>query len=144
MSSTFSFLCLGHDPAIETSRLIHGSRDVRDEATALSLLPEHRAEHPRCDLLLARYSGGLVELICPPSLEVGETRHGGSYHPHGPDRVDAKWLRLLWAACSYPTPRELVLQNTVDAFNATCWNWARLSRLGYVLGVQDYPGTELP
>ncbi len=141
MSSTFSVLCLGHDPAIET---IHAARDVRDLDTALSLLPAQRVEHPRCDLLIARYSGGLVELICPPSTEIGETRHSGTYHPHGPERIEARWLRLLWAACSYPTPREPELQAAVDAFAVTCWAWPRISRLGYVLGVKNHPGVELP
>lgn len=143
MSSTFSFLCLGHDPAIETDRLTHGSRDVRDLDTALSLLPAQRAEHPHCDLLIARYSGGLVEVICPPS-EIGETRHGGTWHPHGPKQVEVRWLRLLWAACSYPTPREPQLQQAVDGFAHGCWNWGRIARLGYVLGVKNHPETELP
>lgn len=142
MSSTFSFLCLGHDPAIETDRLIHGSRDVKDVDTALGLLPAQRAEHPRCDLLIARYSGGLVELVCPPSTEIGE-RHS-RYHPHGPERIEARWLRLLWAACSYPAPREPELQAAVDAFAVTCWTWPRISRLGYVLGVKNHLGVELP
>ena len=144
MSSAFSFLCLGHDPAIETDRLIHGSRDVKDVDTALSLLPAQRAEHPRCDLLIARYSGGLVEVICPPSTEIGETRHSAAYHPHGPTTVEARWLRLLWAACSYPVPRKPQLQEAVDGFARGCWNWGRIARLGYVLGVNNQPGVELP
>lgn len=144
MSSTFSIVCLGHDPAIETDRLTHNARDVRDLDAALGLLPAQRTEHPRCDLLIARYSGDLVEVICPPSAEPGETRHSGIYHPHGPSGIEAKWLRLLWASCAYPAPREPELQAAVDAFAATCWSWPRISRLGYVLGIKNHPGSELP
>lgn len=144
MSSRYSLLCLSHDPAIETELHDESRRsDVHDLDTALQLLPAQRAHHPLCDLLIARYSGGLVELICPPSSENGNPNHA-PFHPHGPERIGAVWLRLLWAACSYPTPREPELQAAVDAFAVTCWTWGRISRLGYVLGVKNHLGVELP
>lgn len=137
MSSRFSYLCLSHDPAIEAELYDEAHRsEVRDLALALQLLPAQRTHHPTCDLVLARYSGGLIELICPPSSEAGNPNHG-PYHPNRETKADARWLRLLWAACTYPTPREPVLQQAVDSFATTCWSWGRVARLGHVLGAQS-------
>lgn len=137
MSSRFSYLCLSHEPAIESELYDEARRgETRDLDTALQLLPAQRVHHPTCDLILARYSGGLVELICPPSSEAGNPNHG-PYHPNVPTQVDAAWLRLLWAACSHSTPREPALQRAVDSFARTCWTWGRVARLGNVLGMQE-------
>lgn len=129
MSSTWSILCASHEPAIEIADC-GGS-------------PEHAIErcaapppaHAGCDLLIARYSGGLVEIGCPPSRRLpGSQRHVGSWHPHDAQWVDADWLRLFAAAIEAGGYSD-ALDAAVARATRACWTPQRIARLASVLEV---------
>lgn len=88
MSSLFSAVCLAHDPAIDIGPEYGQLPELLDAWT------HHTGgftQHKGCRVRFLRYSGGLVEVGCPP---------------HPPDHawhrdvqwVDAYWLRLVWVA----------------------------------------------
>lgn len=124
MSSTYTILCLNHDPAItvmvedlDSSQAIARATDPGDY--------EQMADHAKCDLLVARYSGGLVELGCPGG-EVHTVYKIPGYH-HMPQWAEAGWLRLL----------RLAHERGDDVSRLRlpqCWTRERVMRLGHLLG----------
>ncbi|MFH8619180.1 hypothetical protein ACH4E8_29520 [Streptomyces sp. NPDC017979] len=122
MSSAYRILCLSHDPAIATSSSYHypeGAEDaIRDQIQG----------HAHCDLVIGRYSGGLVEIGCPstPDPATGRCVHGSTVW------IDSDWLRLLAAA---HTSADTTVQH---AAQHRCMPWHRLRRLRNAL---DLPRT---
>lgn len=128
MSSTYDVLCLSHDPATTAAEDVPGVEKASDMA-ALGF-----DNHPGCDLLVARFSGGLVELGCPgmPSPPAGN-RHPG-------------WHRdLIWAEAGLLRVAAAVIETEADGhadvLSASlmrmpmCWTLQRLHRLRHVLEV---------
>ena len=124
MSSNYTIFCLGHDPAIE----IMG--DISSPNDALVMAAERRHErlneHSGCDLLVGRYSGGLVEIGCP----------GDPYcHYHGPNAdtwTEAGWLRLLYIAHAHDI-------GVGELRIPSCWTRERVLKLWAALGMERLP-----
>lgn len=125
MSSNYHAICLSHDPALILGGLADGSRD---HAAALAY---GRQEHPRCVLLIGRWSGGLVGVCCPgqaayPPEHPAPPTHSGW---HRDDQwIEASWLRLL--ALSDETMR-------AKAGRTDCWTYDTARRLWVVLGLAE-------
>lgn len=131
MSSRYAIYCLSHDPAVEAVEEAPSLKEAETWAAA------GFGHHPACDLLVARYSGGLVEIGCPPANEPpgGRAPHRGHSGWHR-DTVwaDAKLLRV--AAASVAVPGQAVaLSSALQRLGAGCWKTERLHRLRYVLEV---------
>lgn len=82
MSSTYRAICIAHQPALIPS-------DAQPTAEA-ALADARLRRHTECELLVGRWSGGLVEIGCPPT----DGHQGDRYHPYGTTWVDATWLRI--------------------------------------------------
>lgn len=120
MSSTYYLLCLSHDPAITVNdpgynRPEEAEAAVRDPATG----------HEQCDLLIARYSGALIELGCPPNYPQREGAYRCGIHTRT-EWIDWEWLRLL--AVAYQSDDERVRLAVGDR-GFRCWPWDRLRSL---------------
>lgn len=129
MSSTYSVLCLSHDPAI----IVHDPGYNRPEQAEAAI---HNGinGHEQCDLMIGRYSSPLVELGCPRSADQPEhLRPGVLRCYHGSTMwTDSEWLRLLAAAYQSNDPD--VRQAVKDGRHA-CLSWERLRRLRVELGI---------
>jgi hypothetical protein len=123
VSSTYSVLCLSHDPAI-TAAYDCGSPEKAAQAIA-----EGIDGHEHCDLLIGRFSYPLVEAGCPASREQPASLR--CIH-HGTAWADADVLRLLYAA--YRSPDDAV-KAAAKAPEFRCWPPERLSRLRGELGI---------
>lgn len=130
MSSSYRILCMSHDPAIEAAEP-HGVDEAVDMAIA-------RFEgHPDCDLVVARYSGGLVELGCPamgnPDGTPARNRHSGWHR----DTVwgDAALLRIAAAVIETEADGHAEVLTAALKRLPMCWSAERLHRLRHVLGV---------
>ncbi|MET7477968.1 hypothetical protein ABZT17_26875 [Streptomyces sp. NPDC005648] len=121
MSSTYHIFCLGHDPAIAITGLGHNRPDQAEAA-----IRDDTDSHARCDLIIARYSGGLVELGCPPSYPVRDGAYRCGVHSRTQWVMD-EWLTLLAAA--YQSDDEAV-KAAAEHRGFSCWPWDRLRRLG--------------
>jgi hypothetical protein len=124
VSSTYSVLCLSHNPSITAAY------DCGSPERAAQAIAEGIDGHEHCDLLIGRYSYPLVEAGCPDSREQpAKLRcvHGGIQW------VRAEWLRLLDAA--YRSPDEAV-KDAAKVFESRCWSPERLSRLREELGIE--------
>lgn len=122
MSSSYRILCLSHDPALVIDGLAWDRRDgvlgvLRQESLSV-FLPDHF----RCDLLITRSSGGLVEIGCPPH----------DRHPRDAQWLDAWAARLVLAA--FDAPQDPALRAALDRL-PPCWSYRRLDRLRDELGV---------
>ena len=135
VSSTYSLICLSHDPAIEVYDITHGHRD---EALAAAL---SHPEHPHCDIAVARYSGALVEVACLPGSPELPLRHRGHSGWHrDAEWVDAVWLKALILALDYAP--EDARKAVGLPFAAHCWPPDRVNRLRPVLGLPKAPEAE--
>lgn len=124
MSSDYNALCLSHDPAI-----VMGT----DERTWDAALERGRLDHPRCDLLVGRWSGGLVELCCPGMpVEQDHKPHSGWHRD--PVWTDAGLLRIVALAWSHAA-LDGVLRAAL-ARTPMCWTKDRLMRLRPELGIE--------
>lgn len=126
MSSTYHILCLSHDPALTVTGLGHNRPEEAEAAVR-----DDTDSHAHCDLLIARHSGALVELGCPPSYPARE----GAYRcgAHGrTEWVDVEWLLLLAAA--HQSGDEAV-RAAAGHRGFSCWPWGRLRRLRVELGI---------
>lgn len=125
MSSEYRVICMSHDPAFEVDH------DWPDPEKALASIRDRRHDdHPSCDLVVGRWSGGPVELCCPgsppgPGSTVDTRRHHHGWH-RDPLWTDAGWLRLLIHAGADLASRARVYP---------CWSFERAFRLRNVLGV---------
>lgn len=122
MSSDYEAFCLSHDPALGMER---------GRSTAEDAVEYGRLSHPKCDLLIGRYSGALVEVGCPSSpMGENDVRHPG-YHPHHIVWVEAGWLRLALAALDGQDGAAEVsaLDRAVAEVTRLCWRPQRIARL---------------
>jgi hypothetical protein len=127
MSSNYSILCVSHDPAIDIygddSSQLTGPLDAMSAAAN----PSETAgleSHVDCDLLVARYSGCLIELACPG----GENCKPGYHGPDHDSWTPVGWLRLLHATFSVFDDALLKSLNL-----PRCWTYQRVRRLGPLL-----------
>jgi len=128
VSSHYVLFCVSHDPAI----VFGGVSDHRDWSSpdlALAAIADRTTgparEHPHCDLLIGRYSGGLIEVCCSASRSNGP--HHGSSHRED-IWIDPAWLRLL--ALSHPGHEEV-------AELRSCWSRDVALRLRRLLCIDD-------
>jgi hypothetical protein len=132
VSSTYSILCLSHDPAIEAVE------EAPSLEEALAWAADGFGAHPACDLLVARYSGGIIEVGCP----------GAPNRPEGrlPHRGHTGWhLNAIWAEAGLLRVAAAVIETEADGHADVlaaslkqmpmCWTVERLHRLRNVLGV---------
>lgn len=124
MSSDFQIICLSHDPALTIEQ------DYPTSEQAIADAADHYA-HPECDLIVGRWSGGLVELCCPGMVEGRAIPDHSGWH-RDDEWVDAAWLRLALLAGA---------ATTANARVPGCWKYLRLHRLRYILGVEEAPGS---
>jgi hypothetical protein len=125
VSSTYSAICLSHDPA-----LIIGPDLTYDEASRLD--SRGRLDgHQHCDIAIGRFSYPLIEVGCLgrqlPGPSGCRKQHGGI------EWIDSNWLRLLHTARPHVGP-ELLRRHTFG-----CWPAERLDRLRQELGLADSP-----
>jgi hypothetical protein len=119
VSRSYAAVCLDHNLAA----LEIGTGPRKD--TAEEALEDGRREHPRCDIVIGEWSGGLITVICPGGrYYIGEETH----------RVEAGWLRLLALA-----PGEIRV--AAQATRVACWDYFTAHRLRYLLGVSSTAGT---
>ncbi|MFE3378722.1 hypothetical protein [Streptomyces anulatus] len=117
MSSTYSALCLSHDPAFELPT------EYTDRDAALDEISRGVPGHPHCDLVVGVYSYPLIEVCCPPSTN----RPGGRSCVHSTaEWTEAGVLRLLVASYQSDDP---AVQEAVKRGHFICWPWERLRRL---------------
>lgn len=125
MSSTYRAICLAHNPAI-----VDNADWTNWPPLSAAIADPHsgiRRHHPTCRLLIGRWSGALVEVICP----AGHT----PCHPTSDETVDASWLRLL--ALSDPTAYQAAQIHP-------CWTRVMARRLRYELGLPNLDGEACP
>lgn len=129
MSSTYHVLCLSHDPALTAT-----GASYNQAAEAEAAIRDDDLQHPHCDLLIARFSGGLVQLGCPPTGSQPRT-HQHWCRPHkATEWVDVPWLRVLAAArIARVLPDEITRSHRFS-----CWPDVRLQRLRHEIGL-DLP-----
>ncbi|MEC3995054.1 hypothetical protein VSR01_16535 [Actinacidiphila sp. DG2A-62] len=125
VSSTYTLLCLSHDPAVLVSDWGRSADNV------IGQLSEGVEGHEGCDLVLGRVSGALVEVGCPPT----RLQHPDNKTCHG--HADTVWthvdvLRLLAAA--YGTYDDVV-SKAATAPTFRHWPSPRLHRLRVDLGL---------
>lgn len=139
MSSTFSFLCLTHDPAIEIDGPEMTSLDAALAYLQGPALPDQLQGHAACDLLIGRYSYPLIEVTCPPSRREGAPRHY-PFHPNQHHTMEADWLRLLWATWrggqrGDEAEDRGIVSAALDQFKNSCWTPDRVNRLRFALDI---------
>lgn len=118
MSSTYLILCLSHDPATAEG-------ECRTPEEAAERIRVGVEGHPSCDLLLARRSGGLIEVGCPDSTDPRPGQRPCRMHGRT-EWVDVAWLRLLAAAHQSDNEAQ---RSFAEARDFQCWSWERLRRL---------------
>lgn len=129
MSSTYGLICLNHEPAIE-----FGDResvyDPEPMIAAAKYPADHEAAsgHERCDLVVARYSYPIVEILCPGK---GERALGCRWHDK-PVGISDDHMRLLIAAYQSSDVPDWV----TEPFSSRCWKRDRVLRLGPLLGLE--------
>lgn len=124
MSSRYSAICLSHDPGLTI-----GPDLTYQQAQQLNGR-DRLGDHQACDIVIGRWSGGLIEVACPGLELPGPTacarRHSGI------EWIDADWLRLLHAA------RPVVDGDLLGRHTFRCWTPDRLNRLRDELGLQPH------
>ncbi|HEY3259608.1 MAG TPA: hypothetical protein VGJ95_04955 [Pseudonocardiaceae bacterium] len=124
MSSDYNALCLSHDPAIVMNS---------DERSWEAALDRARPYHPRCDLLIGRWSGALIELCCPGMpVEQDHKPHPGWHR----DSIwaDAGLLRVAAVAVIHAEDNEDI-EAAVRKL-PMCWTPERLRRISAELGIE--------
>lgn len=120
MSSTYYLLCMSHDPATVATTL--------SAPESLPTGEELQESHPNCDFIISRVSGAPVEFGCPGFGACPCKGHSGVIR-----WVAADWLRVLWIA---QDARSADIQRlTEQRHTLRCWNFERLHRLRYELGL---------
>jgi hypothetical protein len=122
VSSSYSALCLAHNPA-----LYIGPDLTCDEADHLTSR-ERLGDHQQCDIIIGRCSGALIELGCPGVQLPGPS--ACRVHHRGVEWTRVEWLRLLAVAAP------LVPASVHERITARgCWPLDRLARLSLELGL---------
>ena len=108
---------------------VSDSRDWSRPELALAALADRASgpaqEHPHCDVVVGRISGGYIEFCCPASRSNG-LYHGSSHRED--EWIDAGWLRLL--ALSDPAHDKAVRLRS-------CWTREVARSLRYQLGIDE-------
>jgi len=125
MSSTYHVLCLSHDPAIILEPEFSLERALAAAANPAGYIGI--AHHADCDLLVGRWSGGLMAIACPIRPHPGEETGGHST----PQSVEVAWLRLLSAAHRMELP-DADLSVAMQRLPG-CWSPTRIYRLRELL-----------
>lgn len=125
MSSTYRLLCVSHDPA-----LTFGEYDSPEQAE--TAIREGVGDHPRCDLLIGRYSYPLIEVGCPSTAGRGDTVRGVHGVHLTTEWVDAGWLHLLAVVQESGSESMRALTQTPMM---RCWTRERMRRLRDELGL---------
>lgn len=116
MSSTYYLLCMSHNPATTITELGDPESIWRPD--------DLDKQHPNCDFVITRLSGGLVEVGCP-GVKCPTGGHNSIQW------AQADWLRILsYFEPDDPRPdlQKLFKRNTLQ-----CWSYDRLYRLRYEL-----------
>lgn len=119
MSSSYHVLCLSHDPSIRVAG------DYNRPGEAEDFIRDGDHQHTDCDLLIARVSGALVEIGCPPTGDQPRA-HQHWCSPHRDTNwAGADWLRVLAiAGKTQCLSSQLLARHTF-----WCWPDIRLRRL---------------
>lgn len=132
MSSSYQVWCVAHQPAIRVASG-SGNREWSRPAEALDAVANRSGQlalHPECDLIIARESGALIELACPPP-----GNHPGAHTEA--KWVNVEWIRLIIAAAAQPTPTP-ALTKALREFG-WCWNPERAQRMDSIVNERIYP-----
>jgi hypothetical protein len=113
MSSVYRYICLSHDPSIIIENIEYSDFDT---TTGAILNKTKIHNHATCDLIVGRWSGGLVELVCPSC-----NYHGSSYQKW----VSKDWVLLL--------KRSIDKQVEVPRGLYRCWTAERVERMATLL-----------
>jgi hypothetical protein len=128
MSSTFHVLCLSHDPALAITRT-----GYNQAAEAEAAIRDNGIEHPDCDLLIARFSGGLVQLGCPPTGSQPRVHQHWCRLHRTTEWVDVAWLRVLAAART----AQVLPDEITKSHHFSCWPEVRLWRLRHEIDLAN-------
>lgn len=128
MSSNYSVLCTSHNPAIE-ARV-----ELRTPTDAEAAIAAGIEGHQTCDLVIARYSGALCELACPPTLSARRRDQHRCYPHRDSQWIGAEWLSLLHLAQQEPPGS--ALRNAAGDHGFHCWPDWRVERLRLALGIE--------
>lgn len=122
MSSTYDLICLSHEPALPL-----GMEMNRDQFGRIVEAREYAVDdHAECDIMVGRWSGGLVEMGC-----LGNSNHPSMYH------TNVRWLEIALLRVLYQAaraPKDDQLASALGPVLSTCWSWRRLDRLRVLLG----------
>lgn len=125
MSGNYRTICLNHNPALILLDAEWGSPEGAADALAAVLDRDpdgYLSDHAACDLLIGRWSGGLIQLCCPR-----RDMHGWMHRD--PEWVEVGWLRLAHAALLAGV--HLEPKYRIPA----CWTDDRIRRLAPLLEV---------
>lgn len=124
MSSYYDAICLSHDPAIVMGH---------DESSWDAAIERGRLEHPRCDLLVGRWSGALVEVCCPDMPVESDRKPHTGWHRE-PIVADARLLHIA-AVVVQRAENDVALEAALRRL-PMCWTPERLRRISAALGVE--------
>lgn len=127
MSSSYHVLCLSHDPSIRVAG------DYNRPGEAEDFIRDGDHQHTDCDLLIARVSGALVELGCPPTGDEFRRHQYQCSRHHETSWGGANWLRVLALA----QRAECLPPALLDKYTFRCWPNVRLHRLREELDLED-------
>jgi hypothetical protein len=122
VSSSYYILCASHDPALRIEHE-YNSADV-----AFAHIEAGLDDHPVCDLLVARVSGALVDVGCPPTRD--QRHHPQCLGHGGPMWARADLLRLLVAVRNVD---DQAVREAAGTHAFACWTVSRLHRLRFEL-----------
>lgn len=98
MSSIYRLICMNHDPALVLDDIDFGSADSVLLALTVAEGPviEMIERHAKCDLVVGRWSGALIEVACP-GINVPASHRGAHGKAYGltDNWTDVGWLQLL-------------------------------------------------
>lgn len=117
MSSTWYIYCLGHNPATQITG--HSAASL-----AVDRIVEGFEDHPHCDFVIIRVSGGPVEVGCSGKTDVCSHTE--------PEWVDVDWLKLL-RYFDVIEDDDLELARLRNRHTMKHWTPERLHRLRYAL-----------
>jgi hypothetical protein len=121
VSSEYYAICLNHDPALSLHDQEWGANPQAAEAAIAERPNGPYANHPTCDLLIARSSGNIIKIGCPRTFV--HLSHADT------EWVDVGWLRLLGRVIKDSSGRVA----TGGLGLPSCWTKERVSRLAPLL-----------
>lgn len=125
MSSRYNWICISHNPAIEID-----NPEYQDfnQITGAVKNEDRPTGHKQCDLIVGRWSGGLVELMCPGCKY--RKYHGSSCQKW----IDKDWLVLLLRAWEFNKPKPGGSNSNyagiaIPSHLMQCWHPDRLNKI---------------